>query len=236
MVANILSVCGLYLGAERDLMPPSPDNARGYFENLRFVNLNKQILVATGGDWDLPPRIEPHEWNELPAIGKLKRRAARLVAGFAAREPWGWKDPRNSFTLPFWQSLIPDLKIVVCLRHPLEVHESLRNRRHTPHPLGIMLWRLHNQFILDNTQPAARLVTRYERYFDQPRVAEAECQRLLRFLSIDATESMLSACRNVTSESLRHYRRAHEDAGEAARLPPEVAELYARLCTEAEDF
>lgn len=233
MVANILSVCGLYLGAARDLMPPSPDNPRGYFENLRFVELNERILEATGGDWDLPPRIEPQRWDELPAIGKLKREAERLVAGFAARELWGWKDPRNSFTLPFWQSLIPDLKIVVCLRHPLEVHASLRNRRHAPHPLGIMLWRLHNQFILDNTQPAARLVTRYERYFDQPR---AECQRLLRFLSMDATDATLDACRTVTSERLRHYRYAHEDADEAARLPLEVAELYARLCAEAEDF
>ena len=29
---------------------------------------------------------------------------------------WGWKDQRNSLTLPFWEDLLPGLKTVIVVR------------------------------------------------------------------------------------------------------------------------
>ena len=49
--------------------------------------------------------------------------AIKLVKGY---DHWGWKDPRNSLTLPFWKELLPNLKVVVCVRNPIEVIASLR--------------------------------------------------------------------------------------------------------------
>ena len=37
-------------------MPAAADNPDGFWEHLRFVKLNDEILNATGAAWDLPPR------------------------------------------------------------------------------------------------------------------------------------------------------------------------------------
>ena len=56
MVMRLLHECGLYLGAESDLMPAQADNPDGFWEHLRFVKLNDEILNSLGGAWDLPPK------------------------------------------------------------------------------------------------------------------------------------------------------------------------------------
>jgi len=118
LVTQLLHRCGLHLGRRADLMPPAGDNRDGYWENLQFVRLNERLLASGGGTWFAPPpAIRP-----TPAI---TADAAAVVAQFAGREPWGWKDPRNAVTLPFWKSLLPSLKVVVCLRHPAEAAASL---------------------------------------------------------------------------------------------------------------
>lgn len=43
--------------------------------------------------------------------------------------PWGWKDPRNTFTLPFWLDIFPEAKVIHIYRHPLDIISSLRTRR-----------------------------------------------------------------------------------------------------------
>ena len=44
MVAKLLSLCGVYLGGEEELMPPDNYNADGYWENLGFVEINNSLL------------------------------------------------------------------------------------------------------------------------------------------------------------------------------------------------
>ena len=52
--------------------------------------------------------------------------AWRTLAEIAA--PWGWKDPRNTFTLPLWLSLYPEAKVLHIYRHGVDVAQSLRLR------------------------------------------------------------------------------------------------------------
>lgn len=41
---------------------------------------------------------------------------------------WGWKDPRNTFTLVFWKSIFPDAKVIHIYRNPIDVSLSLISR------------------------------------------------------------------------------------------------------------
>ena len=41
---------------------------------------------------------------------------------------WGWKDPRNTFTLPFWKAIFPAAKIIHIYRNPVDVALSLKTR------------------------------------------------------------------------------------------------------------
>ena len=43
--------------------------------------------------------------------------------------PWGWKDPRNTYTLPFWLGLFPEAKVIHIYRHPMDIVNSLMTRR-----------------------------------------------------------------------------------------------------------
>lgn len=41
---------------------------------------------------------------------------------------WGWKDPRNTFTVPFWKAIFPNAKIIHIYRNPVDVALSLKMR------------------------------------------------------------------------------------------------------------
>ena len=227
MVAKLLRSAGLYLGEERDLMPALPDNQDGFWEHVGFVELNDAILDDLGGWWDCPP-ARPPGWDERQAEA-LKPRVSRLLAGFATSERWGWKDPRNSLTLPFWLRFLPDLRVVVCLRNPLEVALSLRRRNTFSYALSLRLWHAYNHAVLAATRPDQRVVTHYDAHFRDPR---GEARRLLDFLGIEPTEEAVSAAASAPSAQLRHNRLTTQDLLDAD-VPREVFELYVRMCAEA---
>lgn len=126
LVTQMLHRCGLALGPPEQLMPASINNTDGFWENLRFVWLNERLLTANGGTWFAPPPA-------LRATPKLIAEAKSIVAQFEGKEPWGWKDPRNAVTLPFWKSVLPSMKVLVCVRHPAETASSLVASTLIPH-------------------------------------------------------------------------------------------------------
>lgn len=227
MVANLLGGCGLYLGAARDLMEPAPQNPEGFWENIRFVRVNEEVLNALGGGWDCPPP-PPADWAD-PRLDAARVKAGLVLDDFRDREPWGWKDPRNSLTVPFWTSLIGPTKVIVVVRNPLEVALSLRVRNGFSYALGLNLWTTHYQRLLDGTDPADLLVTHYEAYFAD---CAAELRRLLAFVGLDApAETVEDACA-VAVGALRHHRFTTQHLIEA-EVAPEVLDLYRRLCAAA---
>ena len=239
LMANLMGRCGLYLGEEDDLLPPSPDNTDGYWENRKFVSLNDEVLLELGSAWDCPTQAS-EGWPHEERFNSIRFKAEILLEQFMDREPWGWKDPRTSLTLPFWQSLdgitMPfwlgrrgKLKIVVCLRDPLEVFESLRDRRFTPSLSGLDLWLTYNQRILDTVLPEDRIVTHYDAYFEN---AGDELRRVLDFLGLQVSSEVIEVGVRIVSGSLRHKRSSIASL-RAANISPEVIDLYMALCEEA---
>ncbi len=149
MVANMLRVAGLYLGPERGLVATRLGNPDGHWENREFLALNDEVLARLGGWWAAPP--PPRAYARLARLSAQKEKAGRLLGEFAGHPWWGWKDPRNCLTFPFWLDLLPGVRAVVCLRHPLEVVRSLERRsdevirtnwpRVSSSRLGVKLWR-----------------------------------------------------------------------------------------------
>jgi hypothetical protein len=242
LVTNLLRLCGLYLGDEQDLMPATPDNQSGYWENRKFVHLNDEILAELGGTWDLPP-VTAEGWAEQERFNNLRIKAERVLEEFHSHGPWGWKDPRNSLTMPFWINLGgfktpflygqgPKLKTVICVRNPFEVFYSLRDRVFTPNAAGLNLWLIYNQTVLDSTLPEDRIVTHYEVYF---RAARDELRRVLRFLNLAVSEELIERSVTAISDELRHHQFREQMADEV--VDPGIAALYQALCREADyDF
>jgi len=252
MVANLLHQAGLYLGSEADLVPPTPDNPEGHWENSRFTTINEQILREYQATWYSPPPAD-QDWNTQP-IAEIRRRATALLEEFSGHEPWGWKDPRNCLTLPVWSSLLPDLKVVICLRNPLEAANSLRRRQVTWYwpestflddlkrlrrvltrrryfslPRCLDLWKIYNEHLLEYAPKQNRIVTHYESYFHDE---GGELRRLLEFLNISVAEDVIEECLSVINKNLRHSSLSLQDSHQAD-VPPGLLALYLEMCEEA---
>lgn len=136
LVAGVLEQLGLYLGARKD------HNREARF----FLEINDWLLRESGGSWNAPEPVlallEDERTRDLyraritSLAGSLKALSFLGVwhrpAGselFAMKRPWGWKDPRNTFTLPIWLDLFPDAKIIYVARHGVDVAASIVQRR-----------------------------------------------------------------------------------------------------------
>src|SRR5438876_5877765 len=225
MVTRLLHRCGLELGSESDLMPPQADNPEGFWEHLGFVALNEELLNELGGAWDLPPK--GNENFTHARLNPLRMKARLLIEGFGSAHVWGWKDPRNSLTLPFWQDFLPDLKTLIVVRNPLEVAYSMRERNGTSYSFGLRLWEIYSRRVIEAASAQERLVTHYDLFFEDP---ETELRRITHFIGLPAAE-VANAAALVTRQK-RHTRFSIDDLIDA-RVAGEVIQLYRALISEA---
>ena len=224
MITRLLNLCGMNLGAGDRLIGAHADNLAGFWENRDVVAVNDAILKALGGNWDNIPAL-PDGWEGNGALEPVRTVAGNLAAQFADHKRWGWKDPRFSLTLPFWMPLLDGPKIVICLRPPEDVAESLLQRNGLPLEVGLKLWHDYNLSLLAATKPQQRIVTAYDLFFADP---EQELQRLVRWLGWEVPDAEISvACRSIQAD-LRHHSREDESSS-GAQLPDDVAQLYDSL-------
>jgi GT2 family glycosyltransferase/glycosyltransferase involved in cell wall biosynthesis len=206
-------------------MPAQADNPDGFWEHLGFVAVNDELLNALGGAWDLPPNID-EDFSD-PRLDPLRMKARMLIERFDSANLWGWKDPRNSLTLPFWQDLLPGLKTLIIVRNPLEVAHSMRGRNGTSYSFGLRLWEIYNRRLLEGINERDHLVTHYDLFFENP---EAELRRILKFIGLPDKGVATAAALIKKRRRHTHFTVEHLiDAGSA----PEVIELYRALTTEA---
>ncbi len=225
MLTRLLHACGLYLGPESALMPPQADNPEGFWEHLGFVAVNDELLNELGGAWDLPPKADEDLGD--PRLDPLRMKARLLIEGFDSTNVWGWKDPRNSLTLPFWRDVLPGLKTLIMVRNPLEVAHSMRERNGTSYSFALRLWEIYNRRLIEAASGKERLITHYDSFFKDP---EAELRRITRFAGLPDTEVGNAAA--LVSARRRHTHFAIDtliDAGVSA----DVVEFYRALVAES---
>jgi hypothetical protein len=131
----MLSQLGLFIGTNKD------NNDEADF----FQRMNDWTLKQAGGSWDNPKMIDAlldnksvrelvldyfhfslHSPRQAFFLGWQRYVQGQRLDHMTA--PWGWKDPRNTYTLPLWLELYPNAKIIHIYRNGVDVAESLRVR------------------------------------------------------------------------------------------------------------
>lgn len=231
MVTRMLRDCGMYLGEERDLMSAdAEDNREGYWENKRIVAVNDAILALFGGTWDAPP-VFPPNWTSDPRLASLRLEASQIVVELGGHGFWGWKDPRTCLTFAFWRELVPDVAVVLCVRHPLEVAQSLAGRRisYVSRLRAMDLWHTYYAMACAGMENTANVITRYVSYFYDP---EEELRRLLEVANLEVPDEIIEHAASSVDKSL--WRGASMDTPDfERRVPTEALNLYRRLCRDA---
>jgi GT2 family glycosyltransferase len=154
--ASFLSALGIGIGNRS--VPWDPTNLPGHFEDADFVKLQTRMLQAAtpigdGGhpDWG---------WTESEsfAVERLAPHAAAAQALVSTRARnrglWGWKDPRTTLLLDFWEGILTGHALYVLVyRFPWEVADSLQ-RLGMPVFLenpdyALRIWSSYNRRLLD---------------------------------------------------------------------------------------
>lgn len=132
--AGCLAQLGVSLGGH--LMPANHANPKGYFEDLRVVELHDALLEALGASWD-----RPHDVPELPLpVGAANTAAADLYAvldEFAmVADVFAIKDPRACLFTSLWWEICSKrgirLVLLIPERLPTAVARSLVAREGWP--------------------------------------------------------------------------------------------------------
>ena len=136
MLTHMLSHMGVELGGP--LQPPSFDNPKGFWENRFFQAANIRLLGQAGCDVD--GFAAPDKLRQTAAVlaatdpqGEAFEATAAYIEQTFTGSHWGWKDPRTTVTLPYWQACfsrlgIDDVRPIVILRHPDACVQSLVKR------------------------------------------------------------------------------------------------------------
>ncbi|MDH3229143.1 MAG: sulfotransferase [Alphaproteobacteria bacterium] len=115
------------------------------YESRFFQRLNRWIMDQAGSRWDYPESIQEllsspearamildRLENSLSGVESMEylgiRKWLRFRSPCHIPDQWGWKDPRNTFTLPFWLEMFPQARCIDVCRHGVDVAASLRAR------------------------------------------------------------------------------------------------------------
>ncbi len=224
MVASILQSLGVNLGPDDEMMPANQFNEAGYFENASAVGLNESFLKKNDLSWRTLPALDLKK--SLNWVEDYSLAVQELSAKLAQTKPWGLKDPRLSYLLPFWKAAAgKTTSAVICLRRPEAVALSLNIRNALSVSYGAALWELYTLAALRNTRRMARLVVVYEDLLAHPK------KTIENLIDVLPELAELNPDANTIREAIGRVRRDldHSKPVNKKVMPPAVNELYDRV-------
>lgn len=230
MVAGTLAKAGYFMGDY--LWPARIGNPKGFFEDKEINEINEKLVAQVIpprrkliGRWFFPDRpIQGQRWlarvpvgTKIPAPPEIIERIERAVQ----REPYCFKDPRFSYTLPVWRPFLKNTVFLCVFRDPANTAQSILKERQDAaylHNLSITfdqaleVWTLMYRHILE--------IHRYEGewlflHYDQV-LSPAGLDRIERFVEapVDWDFPDPALRRSVSNRA----------------VPPETWQVYERLC------
>lgn len=231
LTARLLNLAGMYLGEEDALVPPAANNAKGFWEHRPLMGINDEILAHFDGRWDVPPFLGQCRLTDAKLEPLREKARAILEKSFDGAAHWGWKDPRTTLTLPFWEDVLDErVNSVLCVRNPLAVAASLQKADRMPTAHALALWQFYTERALLNTRPETRVIVFYEDFFADCAAALAPALTLAGLAPLVPGSAREEAVTGWVDANLRHHRFTPEDVEHSPDAPDETRELYALLC------
>ncbi|MDD9969589.1 MAG: glycosyltransferase [Myxococcales bacterium] len=207
MTTRVLNLLGVALGDQLAGVHTAadPSNEKGHWEDLQGQALHARIQknaigVRTDWEWLADSVVTPRKISKT-SFEELRQLSHKM----SAHGRWGIKDPRLSLLLPTWWLAAPEACVVLCVRDPLAVAQSLRARDCLSLADGLRAWRFYNTHALHcaRKQPERLLVVHYETLMSQ---LAPEVNRLARFLGYAAepTQEQLASIRAFVDSEMKH--------------------------------
>jgi GT2 family glycosyltransferase len=228
-VTRAINLLGVPLCRTTDLVRDRTGNPRGHWESATLVRLNDRMLEQMGYAWWCPPPSE----QPYRALRKITLPHTRARAQFEAqhgRSGWLCKDPRTCLTLPFWlQALGVAPAVVLTVRNPLEVADSLRRRNGFPHTLGLALWERYVRLAMIYAARVPVLVTRYDDLLSDPGRWCAATRHFLTEAGHAAGEPDEAELADFIDEGLRHSHHSFHEVAQHHAASRTLVPVYSAL-------
>ncbi len=139
-----------FLGADlpTNLVPALPENNEtGFWESVDLLIQHDKLLHSAGSSWSDWTEFNV-DWYDSVVGRKYHQVISDIVKNnFSASNFFVVKDPRICRILPFWLNIIQQQKIqpfvIIPIRNPLEVAQSLKARDGFPLAKGGLIWLRH---------------------------------------------------------------------------------------------
>lgn len=239
MLAGILYEAGYFLGEK--LYLPRDTNPKGFFEWKEINQINERILSAYSGkkrfhDVLIHRVLKKHtvrhpgknqRWllslHPHVDITDTDEETRERIKNVIAREPFCYKDPRFSYTLPIWrQFLKPDTALICIFREPeISVESILKECRSADYLKALFIRRknafavwanMHAHILLKNQDASENFIyVHYNQVYDG-----SALPALSRLLGADLK-------RDFVDDELKRTASSFP-------VPQYVSQIYAKLC------
>jgi hypothetical protein len=253
-ITNVLEAGGLYCGKSQDLLPADQWNQKGYFERNRLVELNEALLYQHFLSYanEYPDIIgyqksnpDPREgWILGSLVSVLKRKAIQaeetgaigdyvnlLYKESETGQSIVLKDPRLSITLPVWLGYLKNVVVIVAVRNPAEVAQSLYAREQLPRSASRLLWEIYTKSAVQASKGLRRIVIDYSNLIENP---ESSVNRLFDFLKnngIDDLNDDREQAIKCIDPALHHNKPVETDHA-LERIFDYQARIYRRIAMD----
>lgn len=228
LVTRLVSLLGLAVCHDGDLLVGYKGNPRGHWESRSLIDFDDRLLEELGGTWFCPPLLGVRETARL-----LERHGAEALQHLERahpRHPWVWKDPRACVLMPFWSEVLgPRAVYVLVARHPLEVSDSLARRNGCSASFSLALWERYTREALLGSSGRPLIVSTYDGVLEDP---VGWCERLITFLAelglplAPVDWDVVSA---YAMDGLRHSQRSWEELHAGPSISAEQVALARAL-------
>ena len=228
-ITRCLKVFNVELGSQ--LLPPvKGHNDKGYWEDITFNAINRELISLLGSDFHLL-RLSKLEEFSSPKFFTIKEKAKSLILNKLKDSDFiGLKDPRTCLVLPFWNSILDelgvDVKYIVALRDPEAVAKSFAKAHGFDKGKCIMLWATYTFNSIKRSNLNNAIIVRYENLIANP---VKQLNRLSIFLNIslhDKTESVKNYCEVFLDPMLQHHKVKKDNL---QSLSPLLHQFYCHL-------
>ncbi|MEM9952377.1 MAG: hypothetical protein AAF846_12285 [Chloroflexota bacterium] len=141
LTANWLQSCGLFIGDNLLETRSKYSNPAGkHYEDVEFLSFHKALLKDNGY------RDEGYLTDQKIKISNNHRSdAVKMIQARAENHSWGWKEPRSTLLIDFWDDLLPNMVMFGVYRHPMQVVDSIiRRDSQYPHWRKRLIKRIRN--------------------------------------------------------------------------------------------
>jgi hypothetical protein len=255
-LTRVLGLSGAAL--PRHKMAPAEDNALGFWESQPIVDAHDSFLEEAGTGWEAIADYPPAMFASDEAAA-CRRALISLVAweyGDAAL--FILKDPRISRLMPLWRPVLSELgitpRIVIMVRNPLEISNSLKVRSGWSERRALLVWLRYMLAAERDTRDLARCFVGYDqlmrdwrgtvdRLSDQlgitfPERSPARQECIDRFIRADLrhhrhrTDALLQ--RDDIADCVKQAHRCFSTAAETGTVDQTALDRIATALDEAE--